>query len=151
MLLGLVLSLSLVQASGTGIVRDQTGGAVPGASISVRSGSGIDEVTVSGPDGRFVLEKAPDGQATLVVRAVGFAVKEQPFSGEGDIEVVLEPATILETVTVTASRTEERLGSIPASIKRSRSRGHPAVAGGRRRRRVAAAAHVQPLPPRRAA
>src|SRR6185436_1817974 len=117
MLLGLVLSLSLVQASRTGIVRDQSGGAVPGASISVRSGSGIDEVTVSGPDGRFVLEKAPDGQATLVVRAVGFAVKEQPFSGEGDIEVVLEPPTILETVTVTAARTEERLGSIPASIK----------------------------------
>jgi outer membrane receptor protein involved in Fe transport len=117
MLLGLVLSLSLVQASGTGIVRDQSGGAVPGASISVRSGSGIDEVTVSGPDGRFVLEKAPDGQATLVVRAVGFAVKEQPFSGEGDIEVVLETPTILETVTVTAARTEERLGSIPASIK----------------------------------
>ncbi len=117
MLLGLALSLSLVQASGTGIVRDQSGGAVPGASISVRSGSGMDEVTVSGPDGRFVLEKAPDGQATLVVRAVGFAVKEQPFSGgEGDIEVVLEPATILETVTVTAARTEERLGNIPASI-----------------------------------
>ena len=117
MLLGLALSLSLVQASGTGIVRDQSGGAVPGASISVRSGSGIDEVTVSGPDGRFVLEKTPDGQATLVVRAVGFAVKEQPFSGEGDIEVVLEPPTILETVTVTAARTEERLGNIPASIK----------------------------------
>ena len=130
MLLGLALSLSLVQASGTGIVRDQTGGAVPGASISVRSGSGIDEVTVSGPDGRFVLEKAPDGQATLVVRAVGFAVKEQPFSGGGDIEVVLEPATILETVTVTAARTEERLGNIPASISvldRADIRQSPAV------------------------
>ena len=130
MLLGLALSLSLVQTSGTGIVKDQTGGAVPGASISVRSGSGIDEVTVSGADGRFVLEKAPDGQATLVVRALGFAVKEQPFSGEGDIEVVLEPATILETVTVTPVRTEERLGSIPASISvldRADIRQSPAV------------------------
>ncbi len=130
MLLGLALSLSLVQASGTGIVKDQTGGAVPGASISVRSSSGIDEVTVSGPDGRFVLEKTPDGQATLVVRALGFAVKEQPFSGGGDIEVVLEPATILETVTVTAGRTEERLGSIPASINvldRADIRQSPAV------------------------
>ncbi len=115
MLLGLALALSLVQANGTGTVRDQSGGAVPGASISVRSASGIGEVTVSGPDGRFVLEKVPDGQATLVVRAVGFAVKEQPFSG-GNIDIVLEPATILETVTVTAARTEERLGNIPASI-----------------------------------
>ena len=130
MLLGLALSLSLVQASGTGIVRDQTGGAVPGASISVRSGSEIGEVTVSGPDGRFVLERAPDGQATLVVRAVGFAVKEQPFSGGGDIEVILEPATILETVTVTPSRTEERLGNVPASINildRADIRQSPAV------------------------
>ena len=93
MLLGLALSLSLVQTSGTGIVKDQTGGAVPGASISVRSGSGIEEVAVSGPDGRFVLEKAPDGQATLVVRAGGFAVEEQPLSVEGDIDVVLTPAT----------------------------------------------------------
>ena len=74
--------LSLVQASGTGIVEDQTGSTMPGASISMHGSSGIDEVTVSGSDGRFVLEKTPDGQATLVVRALGFAVKEQPFSGE---------------------------------------------------------------------
>jgi outer membrane receptor protein involved in Fe transport len=130
MLLGLALSLSLVQANGTGIVRDQSGAAVQGASISVRSGSGIGEITVSGPDGRFVLEKTPDGPATLIVRAVGFAVKEQPFAPGGDIEVVLEPATILETVTVTASRTEERLGNIPASINvldRTDIRQSPAV------------------------
>ena len=116
MLLGLVFSLSLAQLIGAGIVRDQSGGAVPGASVTVRSSSGTEEVTVTGPDGRFMLSTAADGQGVLVVRAVGFAVKEQPFSGAGEIEVVLAPATILETVTVTATRTEERLGNIPASI-----------------------------------
>jgi outer membrane receptor protein involved in Fe transport len=116
MLLGLVLSLSLLQPATTGTVRDQSGGAVPGATITVRTSSGPSEVTVSGPDGRFRLTEVPDGQATLVVRAVGFAVSEQPFSAGGDIEVVLTPARILETVTVTPTRTEERLGNIPASV-----------------------------------
>ena len=50
--------------------------------------------------------------------AGGFAQKEQPISGStaGDIEVVLSPAGLLETVTVTPSRSEERLGNIPASV-----------------------------------
>src|SRR4029450_7225545 len=52
------------------------------------------------------------------VLAGGFAQKEQPISSStvGDIEVVLSPAGLLETVTVTASRSEERLGNIPATV-----------------------------------
>jgi outer membrane receptor protein involved in Fe transport len=116
MLFALFLSLALAQTALTGIVKDTSGGAVPGASVVVRTNTGTEEQTITGPDGRFTLDRVPDGQATLVVRAGGFAQKEQPLAGSGEIEVVLSPAGLLETVTVTASRSEERLGNIPASV-----------------------------------
>jgi iron complex outermembrane receptor protein len=115
MLSALLFSLALAQASVTGSVKDSTGGAVAGASVVIRTSTGTEQQTVTGPDGRFTL-RAPDGQATLVVLAGGFAEKTQPLSGTGEIEIVLSPAGLLETVTVTPSRTEERLGNIPASV-----------------------------------
>ncbi len=57
------------------------------------------------------------------------------------------PATLLETVTVTPTRTEQRLGDIPASVNVLTARGNRGLARGRRRRRAAADADVQPLPP----
>ncbi|PYR24599.1 MAG: hypothetical protein DMF92_22300, partial [Acidobacteria bacterium] len=71
MLVALVFSL-LAQASITGVVKDTSGGAVAGASVVVRAESG-DQQTVTGPDGRFSLDKLPSGAATLIVRAGGFA------------------------------------------------------------------------------
>ena len=115
MLSALLFSMALAQASVTGSVKDSTGGAVAGASVVIRTSTGTEQQTVTGPDGRFTL-RAPDGQATLVVLAGGFAEKTQPLSGTGEIEIVLSPAGLLETVTVTPSRTEERLGNIPASV-----------------------------------
>jgi outer membrane receptor protein involved in Fe transport len=51
-----------------------------------------------------------------VVHAAGFAISEHQIAGAADIEVVLVPAGVLDTVTVTPTRSETRLGSIPASI-----------------------------------
>ena len=79
MLLGLLLSLSLMQTAVTGTVKDTSGGAVAGASVIVRTESGGEQQTVTGPDGRFTIDNAPDS-ATLVVRAVGFAEKRQPLT-----------------------------------------------------------------------
>jgi outer membrane receptor protein involved in Fe transport len=102
-------------AAVTGTVKDATGGIVSGAFVIVRTDSGIDQQTVSGPDGRFSVE-VPDGQATLVVRAGGFAEVQQPLPRSGDLEVVLKPASLNETVTVTPTRSEQLLGNTPASI-----------------------------------
>src|ERR1700724_1264926 len=99
MLSALVLSLALAQAV-TGIVKDTSGAAVPGASVTVRTSAGTEVQTITGPDGRFTLDRVPDGQATLVVRSGGFAQNEQPLARSGEIEVVLSPAGLLETVTV---------------------------------------------------
>jgi outer membrane receptor protein involved in Fe transport len=110
-----VLALALAQGFVTGIVRDTTGGVVAGASVSIRSSAGTEDQTITGPDGRFML-RASAGEGALIVLAPGFAEHEQPLAGSGEIEVVLAPAGLLETVTVTPLRHETPLGNVPASV-----------------------------------
>src|SRR5437899_3995102 len=93
------------------------GGAVPGAAVIVRPASGAERQTFTGADGRFTIETPETGEVTMVVRAGGFAEKTQKVSiSSGSIEITVEPATLLETVTVTPTRTEQRLGDVPASV-----------------------------------
>src|SRR5207253_1928234 len=97
--------LALALAAGgpvSGIVKDPSGGVVPGASVIVKPASGSEHQALTGPDGRFKVDM-PDsgGDVTVVVRAGGFAEKSRRVV-DGDrgreIEIVLEPATLLETV-----------------------------------------------------
>jgi iron complex outermembrane receptor protein len=116
MLLALLLSWSIAaQAVVTGIVKDTTGGAVSGATVVLRASSGAEQRTVTGPDGRFEFTRPVEG-GTIVVRAGGFAPKTQAVSNGMDVEVVLEPATLFERVTVTPERSEQQLGSVAASV-----------------------------------
>jgi outer membrane receptor protein involved in Fe transport len=109
--------LALTTASISGVVRDSSGGAVAGAAVVVRAPSGSEQGVTTGPDGRFTIDAPETGEVTLVVRATGFADKTQqvPAAHTGDLDVVLSPATLLETVTVTPTRSEQRLGDTPAS------------------------------------
>ncbi|HYM24893.1 MAG TPA: TonB-dependent receptor [Vicinamibacterales bacterium] len=100
----------------SGLVHDSSGGAVAGAAVIVRTTSGPERQTVTGADGRFTIEVADAGEATLIVRAGGFAEKTQRLSGGGDVDVQVEPAAVLETVTVTPSRSEQKVADIPASV-----------------------------------
>ena len=70
MLWALVLSLSLVEASISGVVKDSTGAVIQGATVIVQAGSAVAQTT-SGSDGRFTIDKVPDGPAILIVRAGG--------------------------------------------------------------------------------
>jgi outer membrane receptor protein involved in Fe transport len=118
------------QTAVSGIVKDEAGGAVPGASVMVVGTSGSEQKTVSGPDGRFELTMLPGGDLTLVVRAGGFAEWSQPLPANGDINVVLAIAKLLETVTVTPTRSEQRLGDVPVSahiVEKETIRQSPAV------------------------
>ena len=117
-----VLSLIAALAGGatssvSGVVQDSTGAIVAGAAITARTSAG-EKLAVSGPDGRFTVETPATGSVTVVVRAGGFAVHQQTIAAPGgaDLTIVLLPASLLEEVTVTASKTEQRLGDIPASI-----------------------------------
>ena len=111
-LLFFALSAS-AQTDVSGVVKDSTGGVVSGAAVIARSSSGSDQQTVTGPDGRFSFASVPAG-ATIVVRASGFAEKSQPAATS--LEVELAPATLFESVSVTPTRTEQRLADVPANV-----------------------------------
>jgi outer membrane receptor protein involved in Fe transport len=109
----------------TGVVHDSTGGAIAGASVIVRVASGDERQTATDPSGRFSVAQAagaPGGEVTLIVRATGFAEWRKSLAqgtaagSPGSIEVVLQPARIRDEITVTPTRSEQELGTIPASV-----------------------------------
>ena len=117
-----VFSLVAALAGGTvtGVVQDQSGAVVPGASIIARTADG-EKWAVSGADGRFTIDST-SGSVTLVVLAPGFAEKEQVVeSGSSSTTIVLQPAGLREDVTVTAARTAQRLSDVSASVSVLRS------------------------------
>ena len=119
------------QAPVKGVVRDSSGLVVVGAVIFVQTSSGVEQHGVTGNDGRFELARGIPKGATLVVRAGGFAEKTQAVAeSSADLEVVLQPARLFDSVTVTPTRTEQRLGDIAASthvIDQEEIRHSPAV------------------------
>ena len=129
------LSLALASAAGaqsavSGIVRDDSGAVVSGASVIVIGTSGPEQQTMSGPDGRFAIAMAPAGDLTVVVRAAGFAERSQSVPASREVEVVLAVAGLFETVTVTPTRTAQRLGDVPVSaniVEKETIRQSPAV------------------------
>ena len=102
------------QTGVSGVVTDSSGGVVSGAAVVARGPNGAEQQTVTGPDGRFSLGSVPAG-ATIIVRASGFAEKSQPANG-GTLDVELAPATLFESVSVTPTRTEQRLADVPANV-----------------------------------
>jgi outer membrane receptor protein involved in Fe transport len=113
------LIIALAAASPlSGVVHDSSGGVVAGAAVSVRAGSGPEMRVTTGSDGRFTVNAPETSDLTVVVRAGGFAEKIEhvPAAHTGDLDVVLAAANIFETVTVTPTRTEQRLGDTPASV-----------------------------------
>jgi len=110
----LVLMMSLASpafgqpaSSISGVVVDVAGLAVGGAQITVRSAEGRTSSVTAGPDGRFTIS----GPVTsLRVAAPGFADAEVEPTG-AEVQIVLRPATLAESVVVTATRGAERLPS----------------------------------------
>lgn len=97
----------------TGVVKDQTGLVLPGATI-------IEKGTTNGAqtdfDGKFSL-RVIDSNATLVISYLGFATKEIALEGQTNIEVVLEEeSSTLQEVVIEGYRTVAREKSVIASV-----------------------------------
>jgi len=111
--------LALAASSISGVVHDSTGGAVPGATVVLRASSGPERRATTGSDGRFTVEAPDSGDLTIVVKAGGFAETTRsvsPSERSGDLDLVVQPAAVTETVTVTPTRSEQRAGDTPASV-----------------------------------
>ncbi len=104
------------QGAVSGVVKDGTGAVVAGAAIIVRTASGVEQRAVTQSNGRFELTRGVPSGATIIVLAGGFAEKTVTADNGRELEIVLELASRLESVTVTPSRTEQRLGDVPASV-----------------------------------
>ena len=114
MIAALILALA---TSISGVVHDSSGGVVAGAAVIVRAATGPERRVTTGPDGRFTVEAAGSGDVTVTVLAGGFAERvERVMDPSRALDITLVPASLLETVTVTPTRTEQRLGDVPASV-----------------------------------
>jgi iron complex outermembrane receptor protein len=104
----------------TGTVRDTTGAAVPGATVTVTNqATGAAQTVTSGPDGRFSVTLAPGTySATVVLRGFGRQTRRDlkvDASSPAAIEFALEPQ-LQEEVTVTAMRREQTVEEVPFSV-----------------------------------
>lgn len=104
-----------------GVVRDQLGAPVQGATVALR-GKSCEARTRTDENGRFQLQDLRINalECKLVVDARGFALYEEALrellSREQPWQIKLAPASFNERVTVTASRIPARLGDTPQSL-----------------------------------
>lgn len=97
-LIGMLLSMCMFaqQITVQGVVKDQTGETVIGASVMEK---GTTNGTITGIDGDFSLNMSPNG--TLVVSFVGYKTQEVQVKGQKQLQVVLsEDAEMLDEVVV---------------------------------------------------
>jgi iron complex outermembrane receptor protein len=103
----------------TGTVRDATGAAVPGATVTaVNQAAKTSRSATTGNDGSYVLT-VPPGSYVVTIAIAGFRRVTQTVSIEPGaskpLDVTLE-ALLSEEVTVTATKREQTLFDVPFSI-----------------------------------
>ncbi|MGH7547402.1 MAG: TonB-dependent receptor [Gemmatimonadales bacterium] len=111
------------QERGTGTVtgtvtRRSDGSRLAGVAVTVKDAA---VGAVTGPDGRFVLQRVPDGPQTLLFRWLGNRAQQadvQVTAGSVSIDVALEaqPVTLGEVVVEAPSRAPERVVEAPAAV-----------------------------------
>lgn len=101
-----------------GVVQDSAGAVIPGAVVELRSGSYQSTVT-SEAQGQFSFIGVTGTTGTVQASAKGFSSVRREWNSGSDSRVqltlVLAPASSLEEVTVSATRTEMRLSDTPGS------------------------------------
>ena len=93
----------------TGVVRDTRGGVLPGVEVSVTSAAGATPRTsLTDGQGGYEVDALPPGRYTVEASLGGFQPKASEVdidSGRATLDLVLSDLTILEKVTVTATKT----------------------------------------------
>ncbi|MGA2335744.1 MAG: TonB-dependent receptor [Terriglobales bacterium] len=110
-----------------GVVRDASGAVIAKATVNLRSDP-FRATTETDHDGRFLFSHVVGTTGTVEVSAEGFTVLRQSWRVEANetnpgitnpeiahLEIVLQPSSANEQVTVLAARTEVRLSETPGS------------------------------------
>jgi len=110
--------LSAQRTQVDGVVRDASGAVIVNATVNLRSDD-FRATTETVYDGRFSFSQVPGSTGTLEVSADGFTAARQSWSAEANrtthLDIVLQPSSTNEQVTVSATRTEVRLSETPGS------------------------------------
>jgi Fe(3+) dicitrate transport protein len=106
-----------------GQVVDQTGGAVPGASVSARRlSTGVERRVIAGPEGTFSIGGIEAGDYEVSATADGFAASLQRVSlraGDAQLRFQLRVGNLTEDVVVVAGEiagSHDRLRRLPGSV-----------------------------------
>ena len=107
----LVSAQTVAIAQVSGVVVDESGGALPGVDVQVRQTStGLTRSTVTGARGEYILPNLPIGPYKLTAQLQGFSVYEQSgitlqVGGSPVINVTMKIGGVNETITVAANTT----------------------------------------------
>lgn len=101
-----MLSTDQAKAIVKGVVKDENGESIPGASIMLK---GTKTGTITDIDGRFSLSYTPDKKAALLVSFVGMGTQTVSINNKSDIVIKLRTeASALDEVIVTGYGTAKR-------------------------------------------
>jgi len=101
-----------------GVVVDASGAPIVGAEVELRVAGTAPRGVQTGAGGRFEFNDVPPGEAILSAGARGFAdttAAVPPQPARGAIRIVLSPAPLAESVTITAARGADRLATPAAA------------------------------------
>lgn len=111
-------AISISAQTISGVVTDQKNAPVKNAEITILNRSKIIAKTHTDTEGRFSIDLRNTNNSLLTVKAEGFAdfSKILPAAFNENLNIVLEPQTLREDVTISITRTESRLSETPASV-----------------------------------
>jgi hypothetical protein len=95
-----------------GVVRDQSGAVVSGATITARNpATNVSKTTTSNDDGSYLIVSLPPGDYEVTIEAANFKKSVLPavtltVGQRADLDVALEVGQVNETVTITGANTE---------------------------------------------
>ena len=109
LLFGVTAAWSQPTGQLSGVVRDTMGGVLAGVEVSVTSVGGVaPRTSLTDGQGRYEVDALPPGRYTVAASLGGFQPKVSDVdidSGRATLDVVLSVSTVLEKVTVTATKT----------------------------------------------
>ncbi|HEY0457577.1 MAG TPA: TonB-dependent receptor [Pyrinomonadaceae bacterium] len=117
-LLILVFAIPAAAQTISGVVTDKKNAPVENAEISLLNRTKIIARASTDSEGRFSIDSRNAQNSLLLVKANGFASfsKILPKNFSENLNIVLEPQTLRDEVTISITRTESRLSETPASV-----------------------------------